>query len=114
VILSFVLVDSFLGDFVLITDGYIYAVYYFFFRRGLAFKDIKEVYYHPTWIIGTRARTLSIVGFPNGKRKVVKLATNHFYSLASMAAIIGEIKRHNPHAELDDGARELIDKFNVA
>jgi hypothetical protein len=103
-----IVIDLYWGTYIIINDSGLYAVDFFFYRNGLKFDQIQGIYYHPTWIMGSKARTLSITG--STRRRSVRLGTNHFYSLRTIAAIISEIKKRNPRVELDESAQGLIDK----
>jgi len=109
-ILLYCVIDGFIGNYIVINDTGVYRVDFFVWKRGLTFSEIYGCYYHPTWIIGSRARSLSIVPAPNSKRKAVQLATNHFHSLETMAEVIYEIKQKNPSVQLDRPAVELMNK----
>jgi hypothetical protein len=83
----------------------------FIWKRGMSFGDIYGCYYHPTWIIGNRAKSLSIVPKRGIKKREIQLATNHFYFVGDIADIIYEIKNRNPNVELDRSAIDLMDGF---
>jgi hypothetical protein len=111
IVVLFLVVNTYWGTYILIDDDDIYAVDYFFYKSGLKLDQLSGIYYHPTWIVGSSARTLSIVGFPNGRRKAVRLGTNHFYSFQSLAAIIAEVKKRNPKVDMDRPAAELMERY---
>jgi hypothetical protein len=110
-VLAYCVLDGFAGTYVIVTDAGVYRVDSFLWRRGLEFEDIDGCYYHPTWIIGTRARSLSIVRSAGTNRKTVQLATNHFYSLKDIASIIADIKGKQPDVKLDEPAEALLERF---
>jgi hypothetical protein len=112
-VLLFIAIDLYWGTYIVVNESGVYAVDYFFHKTGLKFEQIESIYYHPTWIIGSRARTLSIIGILGGKRKTVKLGTNHFYSLKSLAAIIAEVRKNNPTVKMDGPTQELMNRYRL-
>jgi hypothetical protein len=108
---ALIIVDLYWGTYILVDDEGVYAVDFFLYKNGIKFDELSGIYYHPTWIIGSSARTLSIVGFPRGKRKAVRLGTNHFYSQQALARIIFEVKSRCPRVEMDRPAELLMERY---
>ncbi len=104
----FLSLDFFFGMFILASDTGIYSNKFFLFRRGLAYDEIQEVWYYPTYVTGGRNRTLAIKGREFGADKIVKLGGNKFFSEETLADIVFLISKHAPNAQLDGASEELM------
>lgn len=111
VVYLLVVTDLYWGTCISVDVSGVCAISYFLFRSGLNFDQISAIYYHPTWMVGSKARTLSIIGSKNGRKKSINLGTNHFYSLQSLANVVRAVKEHNTGVEMDGPTQELMERY---
>ena len=80
---------------------------YLFYTKRLNVKDIKTIYYRPTWIVGGLTRSLYIV---DDKEKTVEFPNVGWYEPV-LAKIVRDLQSLNPSIRLDEHAEALREKY---
>jgi hypothetical protein len=110
-LLVFAAVDTKYGIYVGLERDSFFEVKHFFIRREIRIADIHKIFYQPTWIIGQKMRSVYLIDAKNNKIKIKM--SNAAFPIATLSAIIADLKRKNPNIQLDESARQLIDSFNT-
>lgn len=80
---------------------------YLFYTKRLNVRDIKTIYYRPTWIIGGLARSLYIV---DDKEKVIEFPNVGWYEPV-LARMVRDLQQINPSIQLDEHTEVLLKKY---
>jgi hypothetical protein len=81
---------------------------YLFYTKRLSVKEIKTIYYRPTWIIGGLTRSLYILDV---NEKTIEFPNVGWHE-SVLAKIAGDLRTINPSIKLDKYTEELLKKYS--
>lgn len=108
-ILLFILINFTIGTYGLLDKeaGTLSRTDYLFYTKRINVRDIKIIYYRPTWLIGGLTRSLYIV---DNMEKVIEFQNVGWYERA-LARMVNDLRQLNPSIQVDEHVDALITKY---
>lgn len=108
-ILLFILVNFTVGTYGLLDkkNGILSRTDYLFYTKRINIRDIKIIYYRPTWLIGGLTRSLYIV---DEKENTIEFQNVGWYEPV-LARMVNDLRQINASIQLDEHVDALIKKY---